>query len=1033
MHIQKKRRPEPATQLAADARPLEAIERVQQSDGRPLDPDLRASMEARLGHDFGKVRIHADGTAADATARLDAHAFAVGSDVAFAPGRFAPHSPDGHGLLAHELTHVVQADRGPAPDRLLSSESDPSEREAASVAAASPAAPAAVVEAPSAAVQRQPANAPAPPAAPGAPAAPAAPPAGSGAGVKPPPIANAAFKFDDSDVRVLKFRAEILDNIKPSVLAENKFVGDVFGIRVELTNEELEPGREKVRKACREKFPDIKRRSDRAWADYKAEYNYRANMPFWDRALWDLAHTNFFGGPNAASPNPLDRDPEAQIKDITDNVEFHLKKVDELLKENMFGRAAGYLESAEKGSYNAIKPLVRWKEQDLKGAENTIAQLEAIKFASDALLVLLGGLGGASMAKTAGTITMGQAAATQALLIGAKYSAGDKIDWKKEGITGLVTVITAKFGGQLSNALAKKLAGSGAVTLGEHMTNQIIAALIVHEGSVILQTSVEFVYKHHFEEGKKPGTWQEFFDLLLARMSDPKGVVLAVLGAAVQSAVDFKPGAAPKPNVHDPTTTDAVRAKTGTILSKGGPEAVGLARSVIAEEKNFYGVRTLASERGTWGTAAQGPLETARLQIIDKVVADLKGKYPNTTIERSGGGFVNPYVVKVRAKGAPPSTGKPEGASPMAVSAPAPVPGGGGAPAGGGGGSGATTAPGATTAQPGGDTALKRAWQEEAVQAWNDLGQHLEGVPFRPWEPFGFAKSLDAKAMLELAPDVEGVTPYSAGAYGGMAAKLDEARFEFVRKMGGEGGGKHEGASEKWILKDKETGEEFLFKPQSGDAKKLLHEAHGVMPGSFMARARASHGVGLQMPSAMGGAPSVNIVQYKGQYGSLQKWIKGTRSLNELHSEDPKLATEVVRSAEFKKFKAALDAYDYIVNSVDRNPGNVLVKFGPDGKKVEGFLAVDQDITLTPGMRIVGGGGKAVGVPAKIPRATYTELIGMKANEATIRDGLTLTLNPTLQAERSAKIDGIFERLDTMLKAFDAKQAKEGKDSIFLD
>ena len=121
-----------------------------------------------------------------------------------------------------------------------------------------------------------------------------------------------------------------------------------------------------------------------------------------------------------------------------------------------------------------------------------------------------------------------------------------------------------------------------------------------------------------------------------------------------------------------------------------------------------------------------------------------------------------------------------------------------------------------------------------------------------------------------------------------------------------------------------------------------------------------------------------------------------------------------------------------MINSVDRNPGNLLVKFGPDGKTVQGFAAIDMDLTLTPGMRIVGG-IKAVGAPAKISRATYTELVGMKANEAAIRDGLTLTLNPEMRADRMAKIDGIFERLDTMLKGYDAKQKKEGTDSIFLD
>ena len=980
-------------------------------------------MESRFGHDFSRVRIFADDGAAAAANKLEARAFAVGSDIGFAAGQFAPRSLPGKGLLAHELTHVVQAERGPAPDQLVSRESDPAEQEADALADAAYAGAVSPTQPAAALIHRDPIVTP--PAAPAAPP-PAAPPGGSGA--KPPPVTGAAFKFDENDVQVLKLRAEILDGIKASVIDENKFVGDVFGIRVELTKEEIEPGREKVRQALRAKFPDIKRRSDKAYLEYKAEYNYRANMPFGDRALWDLAHTNFFGGPSAAAPNPLDRDPGDEITEITDNVDFHIQKVDELLKANMYQKAANYLESAEKGSYRAVKPLVRWKDQDLKGAENTIAQLEAIKFGSDVALVALGGLGGISMAKTAGSIATGQALATQGLMIAAKYAAGDKIDWKKEGVTGLMNVIVAKFGGVLSNSLAKKLAGAGAVTLSEEMGNKIIGALIVHEGSAVLQTSVEYVYKHNFEEGVKPASWQDFFDQLLLRMTDPKGLVMSVLGAAVQAATDFKPGAAPPPM--DPTATNAVRKKTGEVLCQGGETAIVVAKSVIGEERNFYTVRTLASERGSWGTAAQPALEQARQQAIDKVVTDLKSKYPNTPIEKSGGGFINPYVINVRSKGAvasgPPKAG---GVSPMAGSAPPPVGQPPAAPPGGGGGG-----TGTSTAQAGSqDSAVKKAWREEAEAAWSDLGQQLEGLPSRPWHPFTYFSTLDAKGMLDIEPDMDAVPPFAPGGYGGMAAKLDEARFEFVRTMGGASGGKHEGTSEKWIVKDKETGEEYLFKPQSGDAKNLEHQLHGISPGSYMARARASYGVGLQMPSALGQAPAVNIVEYRGQYGSLQKWVKGTRSINELHAEDPKLATEVVRSPEFKKFKTALDAYDYVINSVDRNPGNILVKFGPDGKTVEGFMGVDQDLTLTPGMRIVGGGGKAMGAPEKISRATYGELVGMKANEAAIKDGLTLTLNPDMRADRTAKIDGIFERLDTMLKGYDAKQKKDGHDSIFLD
>lgn len=76
--------------------------------GRPLDSDVRAEAEGRLGHDLRDVRIHADRTAADAAAAVHASAFTVGHDVVFGAGRFRPGTPDGRRLLLHELTHTVQ-------------------------------------------------------------------------------------------------------------------------------------------------------------------------------------------------------------------------------------------------------------------------------------------------------------------------------------------------------------------------------------------------------------------------------------------------------------------------------------------------------------------------------------------------------------------------------------------------------------------------------------------------------------------------------------------------------------------------------------------------------------------------------------------------------------------------------------------------------------------------------------------------------------------------------------------------------------
>lgn len=77
--------------------------------GAPLPAAERAFFEPRLGRDLGDVRVHAETPAATS---LGARAFALGREVAFAPGEWRPGTATGRGLLAHELVHVLQQDRG---------------------------------------------------------------------------------------------------------------------------------------------------------------------------------------------------------------------------------------------------------------------------------------------------------------------------------------------------------------------------------------------------------------------------------------------------------------------------------------------------------------------------------------------------------------------------------------------------------------------------------------------------------------------------------------------------------------------------------------------------------------------------------------------------------------------------------------------------------------------------------------------------------------------------------------------------------
>jgi hypothetical protein len=63
---------------------------------------------SRLGHDFGRVRVHTDARAAQSARMLGAEAYAVGNHIVFGEGHYQPETEDGEQLLAHELVHVLQ-------------------------------------------------------------------------------------------------------------------------------------------------------------------------------------------------------------------------------------------------------------------------------------------------------------------------------------------------------------------------------------------------------------------------------------------------------------------------------------------------------------------------------------------------------------------------------------------------------------------------------------------------------------------------------------------------------------------------------------------------------------------------------------------------------------------------------------------------------------------------------------------------------------------------------------------------------------
>jgi Domain of unknown function (DUF4157) len=84
------------------------VHEVLRSPGQPLDAETRAFMEPRFGHDFSRVRVHADARAAESARMVNALAYSVGRDVVFGAGLYAPGTRAGHRLMAHELAHTIQ-------------------------------------------------------------------------------------------------------------------------------------------------------------------------------------------------------------------------------------------------------------------------------------------------------------------------------------------------------------------------------------------------------------------------------------------------------------------------------------------------------------------------------------------------------------------------------------------------------------------------------------------------------------------------------------------------------------------------------------------------------------------------------------------------------------------------------------------------------------------------------------------------------------------------------------------------------------
>ena len=132
--VQSKAAPSPAPAKEEGAIGTELEESIEEAKGggSPLQKPLRTKMERAFGGaDFEGVKIHR-GTESDRLNRsIQSRAFTTGRDIFFRRGEYNPTSHQGQGLLAHELTHVLQQSGGQVQRSLSSDESPVSAKESA--------------------------------------------------------------------------------------------------------------------------------------------------------------------------------------------------------------------------------------------------------------------------------------------------------------------------------------------------------------------------------------------------------------------------------------------------------------------------------------------------------------------------------------------------------------------------------------------------------------------------------------------------------------------------------------------------------------------------------------------------------------------------------------------------------------------------------------------------------------------------------------------------------------------------------------
>lgn len=511
------------------------VRHVLSRSGQPLELTVRAFMESRFGHDFSDVHVHADAEAAESAQAIGAKGYTVGSDVVFSAGHYDPSSDEGKQLIAHELAHVVQQERGGPPPPLddnAQHEQFAAQAAAQAVANGNRGQSISVGGATSIGLARE-----------------------TDEERKQrqqdplivPPITKMIVlpSFGVSEKAMLASLARLIQNIKPPTSDGGAYTAIWQGQALELSRSQVDQLRGKFIESVRNAI--AKSKSDASYAEgrYIAQDEVNKEFRITSASVHAIRWITTLGEFN---------DPKQLVNRLAGNTKSAAESALKALDEGRYADAASLLAESEASSRQVRDIVQRYVEGLIETGESTVTSLEYTRnaaFITLGVLAVIATGGAAAGGATAFGVDLGVSSATAANVIatgapivatlgsaGVQVALGDTVDWGHVALDVAVQLVLARFGGKLSDGLFKALAGNPVVVgLGRQVFASIVSNVLTGAASRAFGASVDAVYS------KLKGqdiTWAKFTDELLQHLTDPKAIFIDLIMTAVQMGARSK-------------------------------------------------------------------------------------------------------------------------------------------------------------------------------------------------------------------------------------------------------------------------------------------------------------------------------------------------------------------------------------------------------------------------------------------------------------------------------------------------------------